>query len=63
MLQPSNTVPYAVGTPTIKLFSLLLLHCDSAIAMNNNVNNFIDKRAVKGVATNRLRTMDVEDDG
>ena len=49
------------GPPDIKLLLLLLHHCNSAAVMKHNVNNFVDKRAVNGVATNRLRTMDVED--
>lgn len=41
-------VPYGVVTPNVKLFSLLLHHCDFATLTNRNVNNFEDKGLPKG---------------
>jgi len=38
-LQPFNTVPHAVVTPTIKLFWLLLHGCNAATVMNRNVKH------------------------
>ena len=41
MLQPFNTVPHAVVTPTIKLFLLLLLTYNFAAVMNCKVNIYV----------------------
>ena len=38
MLQPLNTVPHVVLTPTIRLFLLLLHNCNFATAIDQNVN-------------------------
>lgn len=38
MLQPLNSVPRVVVTLTIKLFLLLLHHCNCAAVMNSNGN-------------------------
>lgn len=37
MLHPFNTVPHAVVTPSIKLFSLLLYNCNFVTVMNHDV--------------------------